>query len=82
MESLNLKKLLNRFLDWKITFILHCGKDLLYDLYRRFLKFRENITNYGRTTTNSLLGTVGTICLGTYNLSKNFLICWSIMLTG
>ena len=29
MESLNLKKLLNRFLDWGITFILHCGNDLL-----------------------------------------------------
>ena len=82
MESLNLKKLLNRFLDWKITFILHCGKDLLTDLYKRFLKFKENVPKYGRTTHNSFLGTVGTICLRTYNLPKNFLIHWSIILTG
>ena len=82
MESLNLKKLLNRFLDWKITFTLHCGKDLLTDLYKRFLKIKSNIPKYGRTTNNSFLGTAGTICLGTYNLSKNSLIHWSIILTG
>ena len=74
MEPLNLKKLLNRFLDYKITFTLHCGKDLLTYLYKHFLKFKENVSKYGRTTSNSLLGTVGTICLGTYNVSKNFLI--------
>ena len=33
-------------------------------------------------TNNFLLGNVGTICLGTYNLSKNFLIHWSTILTG
>ena len=82
MASLNLKKLLNRFLDWKVTFILHCGKDLLTDLYKRFLKFKENVPKHGRTTNNSFLGTVDTICVGTYNLSKNFLIHWSVILTG
>ena len=82
MDSLNLKKLLNRFLDWKITFILHCGKDLLTNLYKCFLKFKENAPKYGRKTNNSFLGTVGTICLGTYNFSKNFLIHWLIILTG
>ena len=39
----NLKKLLNQFLDWQITFMLHFGKDLLTDLYKRFLKFKENV---------------------------------------
>ena len=78
MESLNLKKLLSQFLNWKITFILHCGHDLLTDWYKRFLKLKENVHGYGGTTNNSLLGTVGTICLGTYNLSKNVLIYWSI----
>ena len=34
MESLNLNKLLNQFLDWKITFILYCGNALLTDLYK------------------------------------------------
>ena len=82
IESLNLKKLHNQFLYWQITFILHCGKDLLTDLYKRFLKFKENVPKYGKTTNNSFLGTVGTIYLGTYSLSKNFLIDWSIILTG
>ena len=82
MESLNLKKLFNRFLDLKITFILHCGKDLLTDLYKPFLKFKENVPKYGRTANSSFLGTLGAICLGTYNLPKNFLIRWSIILTG
>ena len=82
MESLNLKKVLNRFLDWKVTSILHCGKDMLTDLCKRFLKFKENVPKYGITTNNSFSGIVGTICSGTYNLSKNFLIHWSITLTG
>ena len=76
MESGNLNKLLNRFLNWKITLILHCGNNLLAALYKRFLKFKENVPNNGRTTNNSFLGTVSTICLGTYNLSRNFLIHW------
>ena len=70
MEFLNLSKLLNRFLDWKIIFILHFAL--------HFLKFKENFPKNGRTTNNSLLGTVGTICLGMYNLSKNILIHWLI----
>ena len=74
MESLNLNKLLNRFLDSKVTFILHCGNDMLTDLYKRFLKFKENVPKNGRTTNNSFLGTAGTISLGTYTLSRNFLI--------
>ena len=82
MESLNLKKLLNWILDWKITFILNCGNDLLTELYKSFLKFNENVPKYGRKIENSLLGAVGTICLRTNNLSKNFLIHWLIILTG
>ena len=31
---------------------MHCGKDLLTDLYKRFLKFKENVPKYGRTTNN------------------------------
>ena len=74
MESLNLNKLFNRFLDWKITSMLQCGSDLFTDLSKCFLKFKENLPKNGRTTNNSLLGAVNTICLGTYNLSKNFSI--------
>ena len=81
MESLNLDKLLNQFLDWKKTLMLHCGNALLTTLYKRFLKFRENVPKNGRTTSNSFFGTVSTICLETYNLSRNFLIHWSIILT-
>ena len=43
MESLNLNKLLNQFLDWKITSILHCGSYLQTDLYKRFLRFKGNV---------------------------------------
>ena len=82
MESLNLKKLLIRSLDWKIIFILHCGYELLTDLYKHFLKFKENVSKYGRITNNSFFGTICTICLGTYTLSKNLLIFWSIIFTG
>ena len=32
MESFNLNKLLNQFLDWKITFLWHYGCDLLTNL--------------------------------------------------
>ena len=71
MESLNLNKLLNRFLDWKITLIFHCGNDLLTALYKRFLIFKENVPKNGRTTSNSFFGTVSTICLGMYNFSRN-----------
>ena len=56
MESSNLKKLHNRFLDWKITFILHCGNGSLTDLYKRFLKFTENVPKYGAITNNSFSG--------------------------
>ena len=58
----------------KTTFILHCGNVLLTDLYKRFLKCPENFLENGGTINNSLLDTIGTVCLGTYNLSKNFLI--------
>ena len=54
MDSLNLNKLLNQFLDWNITFILYCGNALLTDLY----KFKENVLNNGRTINNSILGTI------------------------
>ena len=82
MEFFNLNKILNQFADRKITFIMHCGKDLLTDLYKCFLQFKNNSLKDGRATNNAILGTVGTICLGTYNLSKNFLIYRSIILTG
>ena len=65
MESLHLKKLHKRFLDWKITFVLHCGKDLLTDLHKRFLKFKKHVPKYGRATSDFFLGTIGIICLGT-----------------
>ena len=65
---------LNQFLDWKVTFILHWGSDLLTNLYKRFVKFKENVPKNGRTTNNSILGTVDTICY------QNFLIHWSIVL--
>ena len=78
MEYLNLNKLLNWFLDWKITFILHCGNNLLTDLYKHFLRFKESFPRNGRLTISSLLGTVGTICLATFNLSKNFLILFEL----
>ena len=61
MELLNLNKLINRFLDGKITFILHCGNDLRTDLYERFLKFIENLPKNGRTINIVFLGTVGTV---------------------
>ena len=58
MESLNLNKVLNQFLDWKITLMLHCGSDLLTKLCKRFPKFKKNVPKNGRTANNYLLGTV------------------------
>ena len=46
-------------MDWKIIFILHYDDDLQTDLYKRFLKFKENVLKNARTTKNSLLDTVG-----------------------
>ena len=42
MLSLNRKRLLKRFLDWKITLMLHWGSVLLKQLYNLDLKFKEN----------------------------------------
>ena len=52
---------------------------MLTDLYKRFLKFKENFTKNGRTTNNFLLRTIGTIWLGTFNLSNNFSLHFLIM---
>ena len=79
MEFFNLNKILNQFADRKITFIKHCCKD---DLYKCFLQFKNNSLKDERATNNAILGTVGTIYLGTYNLSKTFLIYRSVILTG
>ena len=61
---------------------MHRGDDLLTDLYKYFLKLKNDFPKGGRTTNNIILGTVNTICLGTYNLSKNFFIYRSIIITG
>ena len=51
MESLNLNKLLNLFLEWKITFILHCDNDLLNNLYLYiFSNSKKMFVKIGRTT--------------------------------
>ena len=42
MLSLNQKRLLKQFLDWKITLMLHWGSVLLKQLYNLDLKFKEN----------------------------------------
>ena len=55
MESLNLNKLLSQFLEWKITFILHCGNVLVTDLYKWVFEFTENVPKNGRKINNSLL---------------------------
>ena len=81
IESLNLNKFFNRFLDWKITVILPCANGSLTDLYKSVLEFIENIPKNGGTINDCFLYPVGTICLGNYSLSKNFLIYWLIVLT-
>ena len=79
VESLNLNKLLSRFLDWKRTFIMHCGNVLLSDFYKGILKFIENFPKNSWIIKFFFLVTVGTICLGTSILSKRFLMHWSII---
>ena len=53
MLSLNRKRLLKRFLDWKITLMLHWGSVLLKQLYNLDLKFKENWPKNGRTIKTS-----------------------------
>ena len=65
MLSLNRKRLLKRFLDWKITKTLHCGSVLLKQLYNLDLKFKENWSKRGRNIKTSFLGRVIKILLGT-----------------
>ena len=65
MLSLNRKRLLKRFLDWKITLMLHWGSVLLKQLYNLDLKFKENWPKKGITIKTSFLGTVIKILLGT-----------------
>ena len=54
MLSLNRKRLLKRFLDWKITLMLHWGSVLLKQLYNLDLKFKENWPKKGRTIKTSV----------------------------
>ena len=65
MLSLNRKRLLNQFLDWKITLMLHWGGVLLKQLYNLDVKFKKNWPKKARTTKTSFLGTVIKIFLGT-----------------
>ena len=68
MLSLNRKRLLKRFLDWKITLMSHWGSVLLKQLYNLDLKFKENWPKKERTIKTSFLGTVIKIFLCTYIL--------------
>ena len=43
MEPLNLKKLLNQFFRLKKNFFIALWNNLPTDLYRHFLKFKENV---------------------------------------
>ena len=63
--SLNRKKLLKRFLDWKVTLMLYWGSVSLKQLYNLDLKFEENWPKKGRTIKTSFLETVIKILLGT-----------------
>ena len=65
MLSLNRKILLTRFLDWKITLMLHWGSVLLKQLFNLDLKFKENWPKKRITIKTSFLGTVIKILLGT-----------------
>ena len=65
MLFLNQKRLLKRFLDWKITLMLQWSSVLLKHLYNLDLKFQENWPKKGRTTKTSFLGIVIKILLGT-----------------
>ena len=58
MLSLNRKKLLKQFLDWKITLMLHWVSVLLKQLYNLDVKFKENWPKKGRTIKTSVLETV------------------------
>ena len=73
MMSLNRKRLLKRFLDWKITLMLHWGSVLLKQLYNLDLKFKENWPKKGRTIKTSFLGKVIKILLGAYILFRKVL---------
>ena len=82
MLSLNRKRLLKRFLDWKITLMLHWGSVFLKQLYNLGLKFKENWPKKGGTIKTSFLGTVIKNFFGTYNLSRKVLTHCSIIPTG
>ena len=65
MLFLNRKRLLKRFLDWKITLMLHWGSVLLKQLYNLDLKFKENWPKKRRTIKTTFLGKVIKILLDT-----------------
>ena len=52
------KSILKRFLDWKITLMLHWGSLLLKQIYNLDLKFKENWPKKRRAIKTSFLGTV------------------------
>ena len=53
MLSLNKKRLVKRFLDWKISLMLNWGSVLLKQLYNLDLKFKESWPKNGRTIKTS-----------------------------
>ena len=82
MLSLNQNRLLKRFLDWKITLMLHLGSALLKQLYYLDLKFKENWPKKGRTVKIYFLGTVIKALLGTKISFNKVLTHWSNKVTG
>ena len=82
MLSLNRKRLLKQFLDWKITLMLHWVSVLLKQLYNLDVKFKENWPKKGRTIKTSVLETVIKIFVGTYILLRKVLAYWSVKPTG
>ena len=80
LEFMQMTQLIFRLKN--LNFMFHCENVSLTDFYKRILKFMEKVSENGRTINNLFLGTVDIISLGTCNLSKIFLIYWSIILTG
>lgn len=71
--------LLKRFLDWKITLILHWGRVLLKQLNSQDLTFKKHWPKKRRAMKISCLGTVIKVDDSTSRLSIKIL--WSKLIT-
>ena len=71
-----------RFVDLKITLMLHCGNEFRMEVCSFRFKFDDKVPRKGKIISSSFFGAVKYTCFGTQSLFKKVLIDTSIIPDG